>query len=58
MNQEKINGFQEDKSDSCFLSAKELRKVSHERRKENVRRHSKTKNSCGSWDLSGGLLGI
>ncbi len=40
------------------LSSKELQKVSHERRRDNIRRHSKTKNNYGSWDLSGGLLGI
>jgi hypothetical protein len=43
---------------SEVLSAKELEKLCHERRRDNVRKRSNTANHYDSWDLSGGLLGI
>ncbi len=43
---------------SVVLSARELQKVHHERKRDHIRKNSKPLRNHRSWDLSGGLLGI
>ena len=61
MNLKKTNELTEGTSELTaneLLSAKELQKIRHERKKCNFRKNKKATNNLGNLDLSGGLYGI
>ncbi len=61
MKKKEIHEFEESSSELTFsevLSARELQKLSHERRREKFRKNGKTNREPDSWHISRGLLGI
>jgi hypothetical protein len=52
-----LEDFSELKAEE-LLSAKELQKLKHERRRNTIRKNSKTKGDYGSWDLWAGSWGF